>query len=79
MNVSADDIKRAIENSRPERLRELERTQRNSHKSLKHARDTSPLVRAAKSNQWQTALSAESVKAIESAWGKMMHEFGYLA
>jgi estrone sulfotransferase len=79
MKVGPEDIKRAIENSRPERLRELERTQRNKHKSLKHARDTSPLIRAATANQWQTALSTESVRAIETAWGKMMREFGYLS
>jgi len=40
---------------------------------------SSPYVRAATSNQWQTALSPESVRAIETAWGKMMREFGYLS
>jgi hypothetical protein len=79
MNVGPEDIRRAIENSRPERLRELERKQRDKHKALKFGRNTSPYVRAATANQWQTALSAESVQAIEAAWGKMMSEFGYLS
>jgi hypothetical protein len=79
MNVGPEDIKRAIENSRPERLRELERTQRNEHKVLKLARDTTPHVRACTANQWQAALSPESVRAIETAWGKLMREFGYLS
>lgn len=79
MNVGPEDIKRAIENSRPERLRELERTQRNKHKVLKNARTTSPHVRACTANQWQTVLSPASVHAIETAWGKTMREFGYLS
>lgn len=80
LNIKAgpEDIKRAIENSHPDRLRELERTQRDKHKVLKLARNTSPHVRSATANQWQTALPAHCVRAIESAWGKMMAELGYL-
>jgi hypothetical protein len=78
LSVSAADIERAIENSRPEHLRNLERAQRNKHKALREARNTSPYVRAATSGQWPTALSPESIRAIESACGPLMREFGYL-
>jgi hypothetical protein len=72
------DIQRAIENSTPDRLRELERKQKNSHKLLKYGRSTTPYVRAATTKQWSSALSQQSIKAIESAWPAQMQEFGYL-
>lgn len=76
--VNSQDIARAIENSRPEKLRALEQQQRGSHKLLKQGRNTSNYVRSATSNQWQTALSPESARAIEAAFAPTMREFGYL-
>lgn len=77
--VGQADIQRAIANSCPEKLRELERQQRNSHKLLKNARNTSSYVRAATAGQWSSALSPESIRAIEEAWPALMREFDYLA
>jgi hypothetical protein len=79
ITTTADDIQRAIENSRPERLRELERAQKAKHKLLNLARNTSPYVRAATTNQWQQALSPTSVKLVEDSCGHFMREFGYLS
>jgi hypothetical protein len=78
LRVGPEDIQRAIENSRPDRLRELEKKQRNKHRILRDGLNTSSYVRAATSGQWQAALSQNSVAAIESAWSKPMREFGYL-
>jgi hypothetical protein len=77
--VAPGDVERAIENSSPDKLRALERAQKNEHKLLKQARNTSPYVRAATSNQWQSALSPDSVRMIEASCGDLMHEFGYLS
>ena len=73
-----DAIQLAIEHSQADRLRALEGPQRRYHKFLRRSRADVPYVRAAKSNQWQTALSPESIRAIENACGRWMTEFGYL-
>lgn len=71
-------IHRAVKNSQADRLRQLEQTQRDQHKFLKRTRSDIPFVRAAKAGQWQTALPAEVVRAIESVWRGPMRELGYL-
>ncbi len=78
--LAADErlLRHAVENSRADRMRELEQAQRGEHKMLKAGRADIPFVRSAKSGQWQTELPPEAVQQIESAWGPMMRELGYI-
>jgi hypothetical protein len=80
LKVPADNgqLRRAVENSRADRMRDLEQSQRAQHKYLKSSREDIPFVRAAKSGQWQTELSPEAARQIETAWGALMRELGYL-
>ena len=80
LNLPADNgqLRRAVENSRADRMRDLERSQRGQHTYLKSSREDIPFVRAAKSGQWQTELSPEAARQIEAAWGAVMRELGYL-
>jgi hypothetical protein len=80
LGLGADDalLRRAVENSRADRMRDLEQVQRNEHKFLKRSRADIPFVRAAKSGQWRSELTAEAVRQIESAWAPTMRELGYL-
>jgi hypothetical protein len=71
-------LRRAVENSRADRMRELEQSQRAQHKYLKTSREDIPFVRAAKSGQWRTELAPETARQIEAAWGPVMRELGYL-
>jgi hypothetical protein len=71
-------LRRAVENSRADRMRELEQSQRGQHKLLRQSRPDIPFVRAAKSEQWRTDLPPEAVSKIEEAWGPIMRELGYL-
>lgn len=71
-------LRRAVENSRADRLRELEQSQRGAHKLLKTSRPDIPFVRSATSGQWRTELPPEAVRQIEKAWGRVMSELGYL-
>jgi hypothetical protein len=80
LRVSADNgqLRQAVENSRADRMRDLEQSQRDQHKYLKSSRKDIPFVRAAKSGQWRSELSPEAVRQIEAAWGAVMRELGYL-
>ena len=80
LGLVADErlFRHAVENSRADRMRELEQEQRRGHKMLKRSRADIPFVRAAKSGQWRTDLPPEAVQQIESAWGSVMRELGYL-
>ena len=42
-----------------------------------YTRQDKPFVRKAGSGDWRTKLPAESVQAIESAWGDIMKALGY--
>ena len=72
------EVSRAVEESCADRMRELEQSQRSQHKFLKNSRADVPFVRAAKSGQWQSDLSPDAVRKIETAWGPIMRELGYL-
>jgi hypothetical protein len=71
-------LRRAIENSQADRMRKLEQAQHDKHIFLKETRKDVPFVRAAKSGQWKTELPADTVARIETAWGPLMRELGYL-
>jgi hypothetical protein len=80
LGLPADDktLQHAVENSRADRMRELEKSQRGQHKLLKTSRADIPFVRAARSGQWRTELPPGAVRQIESAWGHTMRELGYI-
>lgn len=80
LELPADEalLRRAVENSRADRMRELEQAQRGENKMLKRSRADIPFVRSAKSGQWQTELPAEAIVQIETAWGDTMRELGYI-
>jgi hypothetical protein len=80
LGIAADErlLQQAVENSRADRMRQLEREQQGAHKFLKSSRSDIPFVRAAKSGQWQTDLSHEAVQQIEAAWGPVMRQLRYL-
>ncbi len=80
VGLRADErlLRHAVESSRADRMRELEAAQRGEHKLLKTSRADIPFVRSAKSGQWCTELPPEAVRQIESAWGSVMRELGYI-
>jgi Sulfotransferase domain len=79
LNIEADDARldRAVQLSTADRMRQLEKDQWKDWEMTKRSRPDIPFVRAAKSGQWAEALSAESVAAIEGAWGPVMQLLGY--
>ncbi len=76
--VDNEQLHRAVENSRADRMRELEQSQRHKHKMLKRSRSEIPFVRTAKAGQWQTELPPEAVRQIETSWHGLMSELGYV-
>jgi hypothetical protein len=76
--ASNGQLRRAVENSTADRMRELETAQRGQHKLLKRSRQDIPFVRKARSGQWQTDLPPEAARQIEAAWAVQMRELGYL-
>jgi hypothetical protein len=77
IDCSPEAIRRAIELSSPERMRALEKEEADSWVLTKRTRLDKPFVRSAKSGGWKSQLSAQSVDAIESAWGGLMQQLGY--
>lgn len=70
-------LQRAIELSSPERMRLLERQEASRWVLTKGTRSDKPFVRSATSGGWKSQLGAESIAAIESAWGDLMQNLGY--
>lgn len=68
---------RAIELSTPERMRELEAREAGNWVLTKNTRSDKPFIRTAVAGGWKSQLPAESVAAIESAWGDLMRRLGY--
>ena len=79
LSMEADDarLERVVQLSTADRMRQLEKEQWKSWDMTRRSRSDIPFVRAAKSGQWADALSAESVAAIEGAWGPVMRLLGY--
>ena len=76
INPSPETLARAVELSSADRMRALEKSQK-GWVSTKGTRKDKPFVRAAKSGDWQSALSETSVRKIEQAWGATMQKLGY--
>lgn len=76
ISPSPETLARAVELSSADRMRALEKTQ-TKWVSTKGTRKDKAFVRAAKSGNWQSALSETSVCKIERAWGATMQQLGY--
>jgi hypothetical protein len=70
-------VRQAVERSSASRMSSLEKEQSRQWVSTKKSRQDIPFVRAAGSGQYKSALSKESVRQIESAWGAVMLSLGY--
>jgi len=79
MNVSASDeqLYAAVEKSSSGRMRMLEKKDQDNWVGSKTQRKDIPFVRTARSGNWQSQFSAESVTKIENQWGELMSRLGY--
>jgi hypothetical protein len=77
IDVSLENLDRAIERSSPERMRELEKAEASRYAQLKQTRQDKPFIRSAKAGGWKSVLSPQSVRYIEEAWGPIMQRLGY--
>jgi len=79
LGVSADPerLAFAIQQSKADRMRQLEKKQGRQFSSTRDTRQDMPYIRAAKSGGWKAELSPASVAKIESAFGDVMKELGY--
>ena len=77
LDPTPERIQTAVERSSADSMRKLESAQNLQWKTTRETRKDIPFVRQAKSGQWRTALSANSIAEIESAWGHLMRLAGY--
>jgi hypothetical protein len=74
---SSEKLRRAVELSSPEHMRELEKQQASRWVLTRETRSDKPFVRSATAGGWKTQLPEQSVVAIEAAWGETMRSLGY--
>jgi len=77
IDCSPEALRRTIEFSSPERMRALEGKEADKWVLTKNTRPDKPFVRSARVGGWKSQLTAESVEAIESAWGTLMQSLEY--
>jgi Sulfotransferase domain len=77
IETDADKLARAVELSKPARMRALEKEQSRQHRQLRRTRQDKPFIRTAKAGGWQTALPERSVGLIENEWASIMQTLGY--
>jgi Sulfotransferase domain len=77
VNTSPQAIRRAIELSSPERMRDLEKQQGKKWVLTQGTRSDKLFIRSATSGEWKSHLPEESVAALELAWGNLMRSLGY--
>jgi hypothetical protein len=70
-------LRRAIEQSSADRMRELEKLQADDWVATKHRRKDIPFIGSAAAGGWRTNLPERSLVQIESAWGELMTTLGY--
>jgi sulfotransferase family protein len=70
-------LRRAVELSSADRMRELEKQEEDQWVGTKNRRKDIPFVRTAKAGGWKTSLPEASARQIESAWGPIMTFVGY--
>lgn len=77
IEAEASRLKRAVELSSADRMRELEKQEQDRWVATKNRRKDIPFVGKAKAGGWRTALPESCVRQIESAWGDVMSTVGY--
>jgi len=77
LEASPEGIAKAVELSSADNMRKLEMAQSNEWVTTRESRKDILFVRSARSGQWKQILPAESVAAIEDAWGPAMRLLGY--
>jgi hypothetical protein len=79
LGIEADPerLRRAIERSSADRMRELEQAEADQWIATKNRRKDIPFVGGAKSGGWRASLPAPCVRQIEAAWGELMTTLGY--
>jgi hypothetical protein len=78
IKASPDRIAVAVKRSSADQMRKLEKAQSKLWSSTKKTRQDKPFVRAAKSGSWKIELPDACIREIESAWGPLMQELGYV-
>jgi hypothetical protein len=77
VNADAERLRRVIESSSADRMREMEKAEANLWVATRKRRQDIPFVRLAKSEGWKASLPASCVRQIEEAWGDLMTTLGY--
>jgi hypothetical protein len=75
--VNPERLKRAIERSSADHMRELEKAEADHWIATRNHRKDIPFVRTASSGGWKTSLPEACVRQIEEAWGDLMTKLGY--
>lgn len=71
-------IKRAIELSSFNRMKEMEVNQRIQWKAIRNSRQEIPFVRSGRSGGWKEVLSDQSASSIQDEWRVIMKKLGYM-
>jgi len=74
---SDERLRRTIELSSADRMRQLESSEGGKWLQTKYTRQDKPFVRGATSGGWKAVLPEESVAYIETHWGHVMQDLGY--
>ena len=76
IETTRERLMRAVELSSADRMRKLEQ-QEPAWDTLKGSRLNMPFVRKAAAGGWRTSLPEDSLRQLESAWGRAMRILGY--
>ncbi|MBZ5721736.1 MAG: sulfotransferase domain-containing protein [Acidobacteriia bacterium] len=74
---SRERIQHAVEMSSADRMRRIEKVEADKWALTKGSRQDIAFVRSAQAGGWKSAVPADSVAEIESAWGPLMRWLGY--
>jgi|CXWL01.1.fsa_nt_gi hypothetical protein len=77
LSPSAERIKRAIESSSFEHMKNLESKQSGAWSAIRESRRDIPFVRAGKSGEWKAQLSDTAAKLIKERWIDTIERVGY--
>ncbi len=77
VDASPGKLRRAIESSSADHLRELEKKEGGEWVTTKNKRSDIPFIGSAVAGKWKSVLPDAGVEEIESAWGNIMAQLGY--
>lgn len=77
IDPTPERLKRAVDLSSADRMRQLEKKQGGKWLQTKYTRQDAPFVRKASSGGWRAVLPTEAVALIERSWQDQMNELGY--